>query len=388
MSSNAFVTFHAVSLLKYMTLSTTIQSTLLRHHRAINTALRDAIRSAEEGQAATNALQAYYGQMQYHLGWVDTSLIPIQSNPGKLLRPTLLLLAYEASGAWGLASRENDAYLRRALPAAAATELTHNFTLIHDDIEDGDADRRHRPTLWKQWGIPQALNTGDGMFALARLTLWGVLDEGVESTTAARLGVALDRACLVLAEGQYLDISFEQRLDISVAMYVDMIQRKTGALMACAAEMGGLLGTRDHETIESLQRFGWAMGVAFQVRDDILGTWATAAELGKTSAGDVYRRKKSLPILHALEQASEHDQTFLREVYTHKTPLTSEQVERVLAIFAHTHTKAYCRDFLALQCKAAHEALASVPHYDNAISERARDDMETLVHFVEETTRN
>ncbi len=371
-----------------MTLSTTIQSTLLRHNQAINTALHEAVHKVEGEQSVAGALQAFYGQMQYHLGWVDTTLTPMQSNPGKLLRPTLLLLAYEASGAWGLATSENNEYLRRALPAAAAIELTHNFTLIHDDIEDGDAERRHRPTLWKQWGIPQAINTGDGMFSLSRLTLWGVLDEGVEAITATRLGAALDRACLVLSEGQYLDISFEQRLDISVAMYVDMIQRKTGALMACAAEMGGLLGTHDNKTIESLRRFGLAIGVAFQVRDDILGVWATTAELGKTSAGDVYRRKKSLPILHALEHASEHDQAFLHAVYTQKAPLTSEQVEHILSIFAHTNTKAYCRAFLAQQCASAHEALVSVLPYNNAISKRARDDMETLVHFVEEVARS
>ena len=206
------------------------------------------------------------------------------------------------------------------------------------------------------------------MFALSRLTLWGVLDEGVEGIVAARLGAALDRACLILSEGQYLDISFEQRLNISVAMYIDMIERKTGALMACAAEMGGLLGTPDGETIESLRRFGWAMGVAFQVRDDMLGVWATAEELGKTSAGDIYRRKKSLPILHALEHASTHEQSFLRDAYTQTTPLTPEQVEQVLSIFNHTDTRAYCRDFLARQCKQAYEALASVPRYTHPIA--------------------
>ncbi len=337
---------------------------------------------AEQGES--NALQAFYGQMHYHLGWVDTQFQPVQSHPGKLLRPTLLLLAYEASGAWGMAADEDTAYLRRALPAAAAVELTHNFTLIHDDIEDGDAERRHRTTLWKQWGIPQALNTGDGMFALSRLTLWGVLDEGVEGLVAARLGAALDHACLVLSEGQYLDISFEQRLDISVAMYIDMIQRKTGALMACAAQMGGLLGTRDAETIESLRRFGWAMGVAFQVRDDILGVWATTAELGKTPAGDVYRRKKSLPILHALEHATADDQGFLREVYMQEQALSKQQVEQVLTIFEHTRTKAYCYDFLAQQCKMAHEALGNVPTYNNPVSQRARHDLEMLVRFVED----
>ena len=367
-----------------MTVSPTIQSTLLRHNQAITETLRNAVHKIEDGLVGCNALEPFYGQMHYHLGWVDTQFHPIQSNPGKLLRPTLLLLAYEASGAWGLATDESNTYLHRALPAAAAIELTHNFTLIHDDIEDGDGERRHRSTLWKQWGIPQAINTGDGMFALSRLILWNVLDAGVEGFVAARLGAALDRACLILSEGQYLDISFEQRLDISTTMYVDMIQRKTGALMGCAAEMGGLLGTPDKETIESLRRFGCAMGVAFQVRDDILGVWATTAELGKTPAGDVYRRKKSLPILHTLEHASEQDQTFLREVYTQQASLTPEQVEHVLAIFARTNTKAYCRDFLAQQCTLAHKALASVPLYNNPISERAREDMATLVHFVEE----
>jgi geranylgeranyl diphosphate synthase type I len=314
------------------------------------------------------------------------------SNPGKLLRPTLLLLAYEVAGAWGLAdeaadhSDSREIYLRRSLPAAVAVELTHNFTLIHDDIEDGDTERRHRATLWNLWGVPQAINTGDGMFALARLALWKVLDEGVEGRIAARLGAVLDQACVTLAEGQYLDISFEQHLDISVAMYLDMIRRKTAALMSCAAEMGALLGTRDTQTIECLRSFGWAMGIAFQVRDDMLGVWATTAELGKTPAGDIYHRKKSLPVLHAVEQAHAPDRRRLREIYQQEGPLRGEQVEEVLAIFARTQTHAYCRDFLAQQCRLAHEALANVPRYGNSISARALDDMETLVHFVEEIT--
>jgi geranylgeranyl diphosphate synthase type I len=373
-------------------MSSGVQSTLLRHQQAILTALRYALSKAENQatQAGVSALLHYYGQMQYHLGWVDVHFAPATSNPGKLLRPTLLLLAYEAAGAWGLANgsaacaEQVDTYLRRALPAAAAIELTHNFTLIHDDIEDGDTERRHRSTLWNIWGMPQAINTGDGMFALARLALWKVLDEGVDGEIAARLGAALDHACLTLAEGQYLDISFEQRLDISVAMYLDMISRKTAALMSCAAEMGALLGTRDAEIIKRLRNFGWAMGVAFQVRDDMLGVWATTAELGKTPVGDIYRRKKSLPILHALEHANERDQRLLRTVYQQEHSVTHRQVEDVLTVFAHTQTHAYCRDFLAQQCCLAHEALASVPRSESVVSARAIDDMETLVHFVEE----
>ncbi|MBV9713415.1 MAG: polyprenyl synthetase family protein, partial [Ktedonobacteraceae bacterium] len=222
------------------------------------------------------------------------------------------------------------------------------------------------------------------MFSLARLSLWSALEKGVEGDIAAKLGALLDFACLVVSEGQYLDISFEERQDISVAMYVDMIGRKTAALMACAAEMGACLGTRDGKTIERLSSFGKAIGIAFQVRDDLLGIWATTAELGKTAAGDVYRRKKSLPVLHALEQANAHDQQTLHTIYQQEESVTKEQVEQVLAVFERTHTQAYCRDFLIQQCQLAYSALANVPRQSSPVSTRARNDMETLVRFVEE----
>ncbi|HXX77526.1 MAG TPA: polyprenyl synthetase family protein, partial [Ktedonobacteraceae bacterium] len=338
----------------------------------------------------TSELAPFYGQMQYHLGWVDTNFSPVSGNPGKLLRPTLLLLAYEATGE----HEPNDAtdgnassHLSRALPAAAAIELTHNFTLIHDDIEDGDRERRHRSTLWNVWGIPQAINTGDGMFALARYALWDVVDAGVDPFIAVQLGAVLDKACLVLAEGQYLDISFENQEDISVAMYVDMIGRKTAALMGCSSEMGAMLGTRDAETIFRFRSFGVAIGTAFQVRDDMLGVWASAEELGKTPAGDIYRRKKSLPILHALEFSKTADQRLLRQVYSQKTAVTSSQVEDILAVFERTQTREYCSTYLIEQCRKADEALADIPRNSNAIAERAIRDMEMLVRFVEATAK-
>src|SRR5690349_12425542 len=140
-----------------MALSATIQSTLLRHQKDIDRALRHAVLDVGEygdvAMATETPLDPFYGQMQYHLGWVDTHFAPVANNPGKLLRPTLLLLAYEAAGAWKQTPTTPDdtSYLRRALPAAAAVELTHNFTLMHDDIEDMDTERRHRPTLWHVW---------------------------------------------------------------------------------------------------------------------------------------------------------------------------------------------------------------------------------------------
>ncbi len=371
---------------------TGIELTLSRYQQEILGAMRVALQRADAMSSGPGAADtpAFYGQMRYHLGWVDATLAPVAANPGKLLRPTLLLLAYEAAGANGLTATFESAddqvhrdHLARALPAAAALELTHNFTLIHDDIEDGDTERRHRATLWKLWGIPQAINTGDGMFALSRLTLWSVLEQGVEPALAARLGAALDRACLVIAEGQYLDISFEECLEIAVALYLDMIRRKTAELMACAAEMGGLLGTRGEETIRRLRSFGEAMGIAFQVRDDMLGIWAASEESGKTPAGDLYRRKKSLPILHALEHASLADQHTLRRIYTQREPISEDQVRDILTIFARTETRVYCRAFLAEQGRAAYAALAAIPRNSNAFAARALHDMEMLVAYVE-----
>lgn len=380
-----------------MSLTPSIQSTLQRYQPEILASLQSAIKRALTTSALheVNNLTSFYGQMQYHLGWVDTNFLPVSSNPGKLLRPTLLLLAFEAT-----AEHDDDinatsvtfdtidtSHLSRALPAAAAIELTHNFTLIHDDIEDSDSERRHRQTLWNVWGIPQAINTGDGMFALARYALWDVVDEGVDPFIAVQLGAVLDKACLVLAEGQYLDISYENQDNISVARYVDMIGRKTATLMGCAAEMGAMLGTREAETIFRLRSFGFSIGLAFQVRDDLLGVWASTEESGKTAAGDIYRRKKSLPALHALEHAVATDQQFLHQIYSQKTPITTTQVEDILAIFERTHTKEYCCSFLIEQCRKAREDLADVPRNSNAIAQRAMSDMETLIHFVEATAK-
>jgi geranylgeranyl diphosphate synthase type I len=374
-----------------MALTPTIQETLFRYQREIQGALREAVERNRLNSLPSQGapLIPFYGQMQYHLGWVDSAFSPIPEQTGKLLRPTLLLLAYEAAGAEGLSAQAGPTtdYLRRALPAAAALELTHNFSLIHDDIVDNDTERHHRPTVWTIWGKSQGINAGDGMFAMGRLALWGVLEQGVSGEIAARAGAVLDRACLVIAEGQYLDMSFEQRQDISVSMYLDMINRKTAALLSCAAEIGGLLGTNNPATIESLRDFGFEIGVAFQVRDDMLGVWASEAELGKTSAGDIYRRKKSLPVLHALEQANSQDQQTLRQLYTQEAPLREEQIATVLAIFGRSKTQAYCLAFLHQLCTRARQALDNIPRLENQHAARALRDMQTLVDFIEGTIR-
>ena len=251
-----------------------------------------------------------------------------------------------------------------------------------------DTERRHRPTVWKIWGVPQAINTGDGLFALSRQALWNALDNGVESRLVTRLGALFDRTVQTIAEGQYLDLSFETCQEVSVAMYMDMISRKTAALMSCAAEMGALLGTRDQETIERLHTFGQAIGIAFQVRDDILGVWASTSELGKTPAGDLYRRKKSLPILHALAHGFDQDRRILHMLYQQEAAMTQDQLDTILAIFERTQTRDHCCTFLTEQCYLAYEALARISHNSNPITRCAITDLEVLIHFVEEVAKS
>ena len=363
------------------------QTVFQRYHQEILQELRRAFLTQDISLPEKNGddtLFKLYAQMQYHLGWLDQQLLPAGGNPGKLLRPKLLLLSYEL--AWAQ-EQPSSTYspalsLQPALPAAAAVELAHNFTLLHDDIQDGDIERRHRPTVWAIWGIPQAILVGDAMLALTRLHLWKVLDEGVEPATALALAKLLDESILKLTEGQHLDMSFERQQQVSLASYEEMISRKTANLMRCAIEMGATLGTQNRQVIEGLTHFGHALGMAFQVRDDMLGVWATQAESGKLPAGDIYRRKKSLPILHALQYAQADDQHILATMYLQDAPITPEQAQQVLAIFLRTQTREFCNQVLLQWCQQASLALDQAAPARNELAARARTDLEAIIEFV------
>jgi geranylgeranyl diphosphate synthase type I len=288
-----------------------------------------------------------YEMLAYHLG-LDGDAGP----RGKRMRPLLGLLAYYSlTGSY-----------RPALPGAAAVELGHNFSLVHDDIEDADTERRHRPTLWAIWGVPLAINAGDALFALSRLALYRLLDGFSERRVLALMRV-YDETCLALCEGQYLDISFERRHDVTVDAYLEMIGKKTAALVGASVQAGAILATDDPAVVEAYRRFGYDLGMAFQMADDVKGSFWGTSESGKPEAGDVRKRKKTLPLVWALEHGSPADRERLIAIYAHGAagnggggampavdePLDDEAVAEVLEILE--------------RCGAREHALAEARHY-------------------------
>lgn len=341
-----------------------LDAVLGRYRALLGEALLQAIHDARarlpSAADSREILDEFYGQIEYHHGWRAPDLSPTPWHPGKLIRPTLLLLACEvAAGQRGQSDQERQAAIQRAIPAALAVELVHNFSLVHDDIEDGDEERHHQPTLWKLWGVPLAINTGDGIFALARLQLSHLRARGVPAETIIELSTRLDATCIELCEGQHLDMRFEGRQDVSVAMYLDMIGRKTAALMDCAARMGSLVGAPENQALSAhLGAFGRALGIGFQLRDDMLGIWSAQA-LGKSEAGDLRHKKMSLPVISVLEDAAPADRRTLIEIYSQPGPASETQIATLLKILERSGARERARTMLREQCGQARGLLDS-----------------------------
>ncbi|MEI6044153.1 MAG: polyprenyl synthetase family protein, partial [Chloroflexota bacterium] len=237
--------------------------------------------------------------LYYHFGWMDREFQPIEKgNSGKKLRPVMTLLAYLGAHPAGF-----EADLSPILPVAAAIEMIHNYSLIHDDIEDNDRERRGRATAWSIWGKPKAINLGDCLHVLSFRRLYQINERGVAAERALRVGQALTETSIRLSLGQHKDMSFEDNLAVTPAMYLDMIAGKTAALISCATYCGALVATADESKLAHFAEFGQKIGLGFQIRDDILGIWGLAADTGKPTGSDIRRRKKSLPILFALSES-------------------------------------------------------------------------------------
>jgi len=284
--------------------------------------------------------------LEYHMGWRDQHLQPLPkaAPSGKRLRPALVLLVAQAVG--GEISEA-------ARGGAVAVELVHNFSLVHDDIQDRSELRRHRPTVWSVWGMPQGINAGDALFALAQL---GLADH--PSELSARLLLELNRTALQLAEGQFLDIDLQDgQTPPTLEAYEAMIARKTGVLFACACRLGAMAAGASSEACEAYAAYGRELGVGFQEQDDLLGVWGRTAETGKPDAADIVERKRALPALMALSRPDAPE--WLRQAYLERDgELSTHTVERVIAHFETLDVRAIITERVQGHSRAALECLA------------------------------
>ncbi|MCH8815191.1 MAG: polyprenyl synthetase family protein [Chloroflexi bacterium] len=303
--------------------------------------------------------------IRYHLGWQNADGAP-SDNRGKALRPSLCMLACEAAGGDPIA----------ALPSAAAVEFVHNFSLLHDEIQDHDRVRHHRPTVWTIWGEAQAINAGDALLALARLAVLRVEPGDGNDASALDSAQALDELTLEMVEGQVMDLEFEDTFDVDVTAYLTMVEKKTGALFDCSMRLGALAAGAGQDVADRLGRSGRLMGLAFQIRDDMLGIWGVETRTGKEVAADIRRRKKTLPIVYALSLSDEVVGRRVRDGYS--AEVVSEQgVSDILSSLDGISAQQYCAE---LASEKRDESLVELKN--SGLSGNAADELSDVVNFL------
>jgi geranylgeranyl diphosphate synthase type I len=316
-----------------------------RYLPALEDEMRQVVELPLRTAGADVLSNTYTTMLTYHMGWSDAEGKLIEGGSGKRVRPVLCLMACEAAGGdW-----------QRALPIAAAVELVHNFSLIHDDIQDRGDLRRGLPTVWRVWGEPLAINAGDALFTLAHLAAMRLAERGVPATTTLDALRTLDETCLRLTQGQHLDISFEQHDVIEVDSYLHMIEGKSAALLAASAELGPLVAGAPDEVVENYRLFGLSLGMAFQVIDDILGIWGAQADIGKSKETDLQTKKKTLPVLVGLARSPE-----LRQLYAGPEPLDKAGVAKATALLDEANARTHAEDV------ARHHSEQALRHLETA----------------------
>ncbi len=290
----------------------------------VDTLIQPHIDAAIDALGASSSLMSIMAR--YHLGQIEADGQPskpevVRVSQGKRLRPVVALLSCAAAGGDQV----------QAAPVAAAIELLHQFTLIHDDIQDESPTRRHRPTVWRNWGVGQAINAGDAMHATAHLALYRLIDTGVDVRLAMRLAGAYDRMTIEIVRGQVRDLGSEGRDDVTPDDYLDMISGKTSAIIRYAAMAGALIAGVDDDTADAFARFGLALGIGFQIQDDMLGIWGAAEQTGKAAADDIRRRKQSLPILLLRSAADGDERQLLDELY-HGLEIDQTGIDQVIGL--------------------------------------------------------
>ncbi|WUQ27804.1 family 2 encapsulin nanocompartment cargo protein polyprenyl transferase [Streptomyces sp. NBC_00239] len=300
----------------------------------------------------------------YHFGWEHADGRPASGNAGKAIRPALVLAAAAALGGTAAA----------AVRPAAAVELAHNFTLLHDDIIDEDARRRGRPTAWTVFGIPDALLAGDTLLALA-LRLLAEDPHPASARASARLA-----ACVIeLSAGQQADCSFERQAEVSLDACLAMAMAKTGALLGCSCALGALYAGAGDEEVEALDGFGREAGLAFQLIDDLIGIWGDPEHTGKPAGADLAARKKSLPVVAALTSGTAAGEELAR---LYAGPMAGDDVRRA----ADAVERAGGRDWA--QAHAADRMGRAVQQLSRAVPDpAAADGLLALAEFVTRRTR-
>ena len=272
-----------------------------------------------------------YGMLGYFMGYLDEDLKPIKRQSGKRFRPGLALILA-------------DAYKVRkeTFDAAIAIELFHNFTLIHDDVEDRDEMRRGKPTVWKLWGVNDAINSGD---AQNLLVAERIARAALIPKVGARLSEALTEAFIEVIEGQHLDFQLAvapigSKL-VSEKAYLYMTQKKTGVLVRIAAESAGIAAGKDAKEIAQLRRYASSLGSAFQMADDYHSVWDTEAVTGKDRYSDIREHKRTLPFLRAYAQAKGSAKSRLKALYSLPDQLTERQIREARDIIDSTDARRY-----------------------------------------------
>ena len=267
-----------------------------------------------------------YNLLRYHLGWVDQQGRPQEGGPTLHLQGAVALAACESLGA----------DYRPALPAAAGVELVHHFTLVHGEVQAGRAEDPDRPSIWWVWGPAQAINAGDGLHSLGRSAMMRMVGNGTSPERVLRAVRSLDTACLRLCEGQYMDLEFQDQMMVTNAAYMEMVNRKAGALTGCAAESGALAAGASDAQCDALQRLGVSLGAAWQIARDIRQLWGEHGD-GVTPT-NIISKKKSLPLIHALEHGSIAARRELGAIYM-KRVLEPEDASRLVAILDETGSR-------------------------------------------------
>ncbi|MGC4105038.1 MAG: polyprenyl synthetase family protein [Thermomicrobiales bacterium] len=305
------------------------------------------------GEASLLSLMA-----RYHLGLADSTGQPLaaadrRAVQGKRIRPLLAVLSAVASG--GAAAD--------AMPLAAGIEFLHNFTLVHDDIQDRSPNRRHRATVWRIWGDAQAINAGDALFAAAHLAVLATATAAMPPSALHRLVAEFNRMTIAIVGGQVRDLDFEGKGTIRPEDYLEMITGKTAAILRYAAWAGSIVGGADATRSEAFARMGLALGVGFQIRDDLLGIWGTREETGKEVADDIRRRKQSLPILLLRAQATTEETAVLDALYANDE-IDPHGITTVLALLDAHDIRQQVLDHVESSHHDATDALASIGSAD------------------------